>query len=227
MGKPLAGHSESGHLIGCPERAARGADASVSPSDLYEEAIRRIDAANAEDPNREVHEGQEWPKELLYGRRMSKWLERIAPDASEPLRLAARAQHIRRWEIPRDSQPRNRSGYLKWRTSLYRHHADVAGGILKEIGYDEPTIERVRDLLFKKALKKDPEAQVLEDVVCLVFLENYFADFSTQHDEEKIISILRKTWHKMGERGRAEALKLRMPEKARALLEKALAAPDK
>src|SRR5687768_4623586 len=162
----------------------------------FRAAIARIDSANAEDP---------LGKELLYSQRMSQWLERIEPAASEPLRLAARAQHIRRWTIPRSSYPIDRIGYLTWRTTLYKFHADEISRILRETGYDDPTIARVASLVRKDRIKTDPEAQTLEDVVCLVFLENYFADFATGHDQEKVIGILRKTWNKMSERGRAEA----------------------
>jgi hypothetical protein len=181
--------------------------------DRFAEAIRRIDAANAQDPH---------GKELLYSQRMSQWLARIDRNASEALRLASRAQHIRRWTVPRSSYPMDRIGYLSWRTTLYKFHAQEISNILREVGYDEPTIARVASLVRKERIKTDPEAQTLEDVVCLVFLENYFAQFATGHQEDKVVEILRKTWKKMSQRGRDEALKLHMPEEARRLVEKAL-----
>lgn len=190
----------------------------------FQQAITRFDSANSEDPNRESWEGTEHPKELLYAQRMSAWLEKLEPHASEALKLAARCQHIRRWEIARDRYPLNRDGYHQWRSALMRFHADTAAQILREVGYDEATIARVQSLIKKERLKRDPEAQCLEDVVCLVFLENYFADFAAKHDEEKLIDILRKTWRKMSERAREAALKLDLPAGARALVEKALAA---
>lgn len=180
----------------------------------FDQAIALIDAANAQDPN---------GRELTYSQRMTGWLERIEPTAPEALRLAARAQHLRRWMIRRSDYPMDRIGYLKWRTTLYGFHAEQAAGILNEAGYDQETIERVRSLIKKEKIKVDPEAQTLEDVICLVFLENYFAEFAAQKDEEKIIGILQKTWKKMSERGRGEALKLSMPGEARRLVEKALA----
>jgi len=200
----------------------------VDPMDeaRFEEALRRIDAANARDLNREVWEGVEHPKELLYGRRMTEWLERLEPDASEALRLAVRAQHIRRWELPRDLYPRDRAGYHRWRTELYGRHADHADEILRGLSYDDHMIQRVRDLLMKKRLKSDPEAQTLEDVACLVFLEFYFAEFAPQYDEAKVVTILRRTWKKMSERGHAAALRLEMPAEARRLVEKALAGDE-
>lgn len=185
------------------------------PDNIYrfDRAIELIDAANAQDPN---------GRELTYSQRMTAWLERIEPTAPEALRLAARAQHIRRWMIPRSDYPMDRIGYLKWRTTLYGFHADQAAGILNEAGYDQETIERVRSLIRKEKIKTDADAQALEDVICLVFLENYFAEFAAQKDEEKVIGIVQKTWKKMSERGRGEALKLEMPGEARRLVEKAL-----
>jgi hypothetical protein len=182
-------------------------------SDRFPIAIERFDAANAADPH---------AAEVVYSRRMTAWLDRLYPDASEPLRLAARAQHIRRWEIPRNTFPMDRAGYHRWRTTLYTFHADAAEKILREVGYDEATIGRVRSLLRKERLKADPEVQALEDVACLVFLENYFADFAPRHDEEKVILILRRTWAKMSDIGHAAALKLELPIEARRLVERAL-----
>ena len=191
----------------------------------FEAAIARIDAANAEDPNTEQADGEARPKELLYGQRMSAWLERLAPDAGEALRLAARAQHIRRWAIPRRDYPMTRTGYLKWRTTLYRFHADAAAGILREVGYDDATVAAVQSLLRKERLRRDADAQCLEDVACLVFLENHLADFAPQYDEQKVLGILRKTWKKMSPGGQAAARRYALPPAARALLDKALAAP--
>lgn len=189
----------------------------------FEAAIAAFDAANGEDPNTMVFDGKEYPKELLYAQQMSRWLDRLVPDASEALKLAARSQHVRRWEIPRGDYTRDRIGYLKWRRDLKHLHARLAGDILAEVGYDEPTIARVQSLLRKEGLKHDRETQQLEDVICLVFLENYFADFSKQHDEAKIIDIIRKTWKKMSPAGHEAALALELPPEARELVERALA----
>jgi hypothetical protein len=188
----------------------------------YEEAVSRIDFANSQDPNLEIVDGESIPKELAYGRRMSTWLDRLYPDASEPLRLAARSQHIQRWSIARSSYPMDRRGYLRWRTDLKNFHADTAGAILRECGYDDDVIARVQSLLRKEALRENPETQALEDVACLVFLENYFAGFATQHDDEKVIDIVRKTWAKMSERGHQAALTIDLPEAAKSLVLRAL-----
>ena len=177
----------------------------------FERAIARFDAANAEDPNRESADGREWPKELLYAERMSAMLERFAPDASETLRLAARCQHIQRWKIPRAEYPMDRIGYLQWRKRLNKLHAQLAGDILRNVEYDDATIARVGSLLKKEALKSDLEAQALEDVVDLVFLESYLAGFVAAHgqyDSAKFLDILGKTAKKMSAGGRAAALTL-------------------
>jgi hypothetical protein len=194
----------------------------MSPdTEQFRAAIEAFDAANAEDPTRIAGV----PAELLYARRMTEWLNRLYPDAGESLHLAARSQHIRRWMVPRSNYPITRAGYHRWRTFLYSFHADTAAEILRQVGYDDKAISRVRSLLKKEKLKADPEMQMLEDVVCLVFLESYFADFAAKHDEEKVIGILRRTWKKMSPRGHAAALELQLSPEARQLVGKALGSP--
>ena len=194
-------------------------------SDLarFDAAIARFDAVNAEDPNSELSAGETHPKELLYAQRMTTWLDKLAPDASEVLRLAVRCQHIQRWTIPRRDYPMNRRGYLRWRTTLAKFHAGTAGDILQEIGYDEDTIHRVQVLLRKEGLKRNADVQCLEDVICLVFLQNYFAAFATRHEEAKVIDIIQKTWKKMSPRGHQLALTLPLSSDASQLIRKALA----
>jgi hypothetical protein len=196
----------------------------IQNAEQFRAAIGRIDDANRDDPNREVHQGREHPRELLYAERMSAWLERLAPGAAEAVQLAARAQHIRRWEIPRDRYPMDRDGYRRWRTDLGKFHADTAGRILRGVGYDEATVERVGSLLRKEQLKTDADCQLLEDVICLVFLEYELADFAKKHDEEKLIHILRRTWKKMSPRGHQAALALPLPEGLRSIVERAVGA---
>ena len=196
----------------------------VTDPERFHAAIARFDAANAEDPTTEVFQGVIHPKELLYAQRMTTWLDKLAPDASEALRLAVRCQHIQRWTIPRHTYPMDRTGYLRWRTTLAKFHADTAAAILRDVSYDDATIRRVQTLLRKESLKRDPEMQCLEDVICLVFLENYFAEFATQHDEAKILDIVQKTWKKMSARGHEVALTLSISPAARRLVEHALAA---
>ena len=183
----------------------------------YQAAIEAFDRANAEDPNKEMADGKEWPKELLYAHRMTEMQERYAPDASEAVRLACRAQHIQRWKTPRSNYPMDRQGYLQWRTGLYKFHAETAGRLMKEAGYDDEMIERVKTIVGKKALKVNPETQMMEDVVDLVFIEHYMLQFAGQkpeYDEAKWIDIIRKTWNKMSNRAHDFALagKIRLPE---------------
>lgn len=195
----------------------------ISDPTRFTAAIEAFDAANAEDPHQASHDGSPVPAELLYARRMTEWLGRLYPDAAEPLRLAARAQHIRRWRVPRAAYPMDRIGYLRWRTDLYSFHAAEAETILRGVGYDDAVVGRVRSLLRKERIKADPEMQALEDVACIVFLEDELADFAARHAEGKLIHILRRTWAKMSPHGHEAALALPLPAAARALVEKALA----
>lgn len=196
----------------------------MQSSERFEAAVALIDQTNAEDPNSEIFDGAPTPKELAYGLRMSAWLDRLYPDASEALRLAARSQHIRRWTIARNTYPMDRRGYLRWRTDLKNYHAEAAGEILAEVGYDDAVIASVKSMLRKEGLRDNPETQALEDVACLVFLENYFAEFAARHDDEKVIDIVRKTWGKMSDRAHEAALQLDFPEAAKSLILRALAA---
>ena len=163
-------------------------------SDRFKDAIARIDAANAEDPNKEIFEGKEYSKEVLYAERMTVWLDKFEPNASEALQLAARAQHICRWKIARSEYPMNRKGYNDWRTTLAKFHGDTTAEIMKQVGYDDAMCERVKSLLLKDRIKLgDPDGQILEDVICLVFLEFYFVPFAPHYNEPKLISIVQKT----------------------------------
>lgn len=204
----------------------------MTETQRYNRAIAAFDAANALDPHREPADGIDRPKELVYAERMSAMLGRFAPDASEALRLAVRCQHIQRWKIPRSEYPKTPKGYKEWRTRLMAFHAETAGAILRECGYDDDMTGRVQALLKKRGLKSNPETQALEDVIDLVFLESYLADFVASHgeyDEAKWIDILRKTSLKMSARGRAAALALiTLPAELSPLVRKVMGAagPD-
>ena len=195
----------------------------------FARAIELIDKANSEDPNKESVDGQAWPKELLYSKRMSEMLERYAPDADDAVKLAVRAQHIQRWKSQRTDYPEGRQGYLQWRTGLYRFHAETAGELLSQAGYDEEFIERVKKAVGKRALKLNPDTQLLEDTADLVFIESYmlaFADKHPEYTEEKWIEIIQKTWKKMSEQAQQFALsgKLQLPEPLVPLIQKAISA---
>lgn len=185
----------------------------------FDAAIARFDAVHAEDPARD-DSGQ--PAELVYAQRMSACMARIAPDASEPLRLAARCQHIRRWAIRRGGYPEGALGYRKWRIDQADAHAAVAREFLEQAGYDAPIVQRVQQLVRKEGVKRDSEVQMLEDVSCLVFLEHYLAGFALKHDEAKLVEILRKTWRKMSPQGQQAALELKLAPPLRRIIEKAV-----
>lgn len=194
----------------------------------YQKAVALIDAANQEDPNQETADGKAWPKELLYSHRMADMLERYAPEADDAMKLAIRAQHIQRWKSARSDYPMTREGYLKWRTDLYKFHAESAGALLAEAGYGDEDIERVKQAVGKKAIKRNPDTQLLEDVTDLVFIEHYMLAFASKHpeyDEEKWLDIIRKTWKKMSERAHQFALSgaIKLPEPLLPLIQKAIA----
>ena len=182
-------------------------------------ALRRFDEENARDPN--IENGQ--PRELLYAQRITDWILRLRPDASEIARLAARCQHLCRWKIPRADYPMTRAGYLKWRSDLKKFHAQRAGEILAEVGCDSETIRRVQDLNLKKNFPADPESRLLEDALCLVFLEFQLTDLAAKTDDDKMVNALKKSWDKMTETARAEALKLNYCEREKKLIQQALA----
>ncbi|EPX87071.1 DUF4202 domain-containing protein [Salipiger mucosus] len=166
------------------------------------QVIAAIDAANAADPNTE--DGT--PAALVYGQRMTTELDRLEPEASDLLRIAARGQHVERWLLPRDAYPDGRAGYFAWRREQGRRHANRIAGMMEEAGYPEPDRARVGTMLRKEALKRDTEVQALEDVICFVFLRWYFADFAEGRSNASLERIVSRTAAKMSEAGRARAL---------------------
>jgi uncharacterized protein DUF4202 len=182
----------------------------------YETACAAIDRANGDDPR--AHE-------LPYSQRMVEWTKKLSPEASDELLLAVRAQHVRRWTVPRASYPEGRSGYLQWREALKKFHADTLAAILKDAGFAEPAIAKAKSLILRKNLASDPEGQTLEDAACLVFLQHEFAEFAAKTPDEKVVDILRKTWKKMSPRARDFALGLAFPERETSILRKALGHP--
>jgi hypothetical protein len=182
--------------------------------------LQAIDAANARDPTDEAGE----PAEFLYGRRMSEALAAFAPDATDPLRIAVRGQHIERWLSPRRVFPEGKAGYFAWRNAAKKRHAERLGQIMAACGYGEAVIARVGALARKEQLRSDAEAQTLEDVACLIFLRYYAADFAAKHASKKVFDILVKTQRKMSPRGRAAGLDFGFPAPILALYKQGLRA---
>jgi len=195
----------------------------MTESTRFEDAIRLFDEANSQDPNTEIVNGQPQPRELVHATWLTNWVLHLNPSASEALRLAARCQHICRWKIPRSSYPMSKQGYLLWRAELKKFHAQKAGEILQEAGYDDATIRRVQELNLKKNIATDAECQTLEDALCLIFLEHQLAPLAAKSEDEKMINALQKSWKKMSPQGRTEALKLNYGPREKGLIEKALA----
>lgn len=193
-------------------------------NEKYQRAITLIDEANALDPNQEEFEGRAVAREWLYSERLTAWVRKLEPDASETLRLAARSQHICRWKIPRHQFPAGKAGYHQWKNALKRLHADATSQILERAGYDDTTIARVRALNLKQGFPADAETRILEDALCLVFLEFQLADLAAKAEPGQVINALQKSWAKMTEKARMAALALRFAPREQALLSKALAA---
>jgi len=198
------------------------AEVQSPDKERFAAALRRFDEENSRDPNIETVNGQQRPREAVYAQWLTDWVMRLSPNASTELRLAARCQHLCRWMIPRDSYPMTRVGYLQWREALKKFHAQRAGEILREVGYPVDVVERVQRLNLKKDFPRDPEGRVLEDALCLVFLERQLEDLAAKTAEDKVINAIQKSWQKMSPAGRDEALKLPYGPREKALLEKAL-----
>jgi Domain of unknown function (DUF4202) len=194
--------------------------------DRFDRAISAIDAANAADPTVVTVRGERGPKELLHAELVTEWVRRLAPDTGEPLLLAARGHHLRRWAIPRGSYPTGRAGYLKWRKAQHRQHSEELGAMLVQAGYDDATVAEVRDLVTKRNLGRDPDAQVLEDALCLVFVETQFHDLAGRLDPDKMVDVVRKTVKKMSPQAVELAASLPLTDADRAVLAAALDAND-
>lgn len=184
--------------------------------------LAKIDNANARDPNKETVNGKLVARELLYAMRMSEALEELFPNASEHLQIAARAQHIERWTSPRSDYPEGRSGYKKWRAQLLLFHARRAAELMIESGYSQTDAERVKYLIQKRGLNRDLETPQLEDVICFVFIKYYLKGFAEQHPEDKLISIIQKTWGKMSPAGRQSVLEMNLEPALQSLISRAL-----
>ncbi len=195
----------------------------TTSTDQFKKAIEAFDAYNENDPNKEEYNGKVFSKEVLYANRMTERLQQFAPDASEYVKLAARCQHIGRWEIARDHFPMDKKGYLQWRNQEKIHHAKIAEEILKACQYDTETVEKVKFLVLKKELFTNADTQLLEDVICLVFIEFYIDAFAEKHDDEKMVDIIKKTLKKMSPKGIAATSGIKVSDKIRSLIQKATA----
>ena len=187
-----------------------------------ERALEAFERANAEDPHTVLSNGVQRPRELVQAERLSAWVTRLEPSASETLLLAARCQHIRRWQVPRDSYPAGRVGYLQWRTQLARFHADTAARLLTEAGYEQESIDAVRRINLKQNLRSSSDMVVMEDALCLSFLEFELDDFIAKYPAEKVIEVVQKTWQKMSARAHELALTLPFSVAGLALVTRAL-----
>ncbi len=187
-----------------------------------DKALKLFDEYNKQDPHIITWNGIDYPAEYFYALQLYNWVKKLAPNASETLLLASRAQHIGRWKISRDTYPSGKAGYYKWRTEVAKFHAEIVNQLMQQAGYNEGTIKKVQHIILKEDLRKDEEVQVMENALCLVFLEFQYEDFITKHDDESVIRILRKTWNKMTEPGRVAALSLTYNERGKNLIIQAI-----
>lgn len=185
-------------------------------------AFELFDVYNKKDPNKITWEGELYPAEYFYATKLYDWVLKLQPEAGEALLLASRCQHIGRWEVPRDTYPQNKAGYLNWRSNLGRYHAQKAAQLLFEAGYSETEIEEVKTIVLKQQIKSDPRVQTIEDALCLVFLEFQYDEFIGKHENAKVIRILQKTWAKMSDAGHQAALGLKYSDKGLSLIKEAL-----
>jgi hypothetical protein len=204
--------------------SAMAEPASDGGGDRLAAALAAIDAANADDPHTLVVGGVERPKELTHAEMMTRWVRHLDPGCRDEQLIAARAHHLRRWAVPRDSYPRDRAGYLRWRTALQRRHAEDVGRIMRDAGYGDESIAQVQAIVRKRGLGRDPAVQVHEDALCLVFLETQFDELTASlEDEDKMVDILRKTAAKMSPAGLEAAKQLQLSPAGAELLGRALA----
>jgi hypothetical protein len=186
------------------------------------QVLAAIDHVNCQDPNRQLHQGEMVAKQLRYGQLMSACLAEHWPEADELLQIAVRAQHIKRWQLKRSEFAEGKAGYLQWRKALAQLHAQLTQEIMQQQGYSLLAAQQTGAIIRKQQLKQNIASQTLEDVACLVFLQHYLAEFAQQHDEQKIITILRKTWNKMSAKGQDLALTLQLDCTCAKLLANAL-----
>ncbi len=194
-------------------------------NERYAVAIAAIDAANADDPTRIVVRGVEHALAQAHGVLAAEWVADLHPDADETWLLAARAHHLKRWELPRSTYEAGRSGYLKWKRDQRRRHADDAAILLTVVGYDDATIQRVQALVRRDHLATDPGSQAIEDAACLAFVETQLADVATKLDRTHLIDVLRKTATKMTPAGAAAIERIPLGDTERDLLAEALSSP--
>ncbi|WIA29511.1 hypothetical protein OEZ86_012012 [Tetradesmus obliquus] len=202
--------------------SSSSSSSSAVTSPRLQQVLDAIDTLNAQDPRTVSWQGQDLPYELAYSQWLTEWVLQLQQQPSEELRIVARGQHVQRWKTPRSSYPEGKAGYFQWREGLKASHAATVVEIMQAAGYDEASQQRVTRFILKKDLKKDPENQVVEDALCLVFMQHQFADLLTKEGPDKMVDIVRKTWAKMGEGGRAAALSLALPADQAAVVQRAL-----
>ena len=187
--------------------------------DRFAGAVAAIDAANSADPTLVLVRGAERPLALVHGELAAEWVAALSPDADELVLLAARAHHLRRWEMPRSSYDAGKAGYLKWKRDQRQRHAHDVGELLAAVGYSAEEIEQVQAMV----LRRGPGGQLVEDAACLVFIETQLAAVATQLDRDHLIDVIRKTAKKMSPEALAAVARIPLGEIEQQLLAAAFA----
>ncbi len=191
-------------------------------SSRFAAAVIAIDTANAADPTSVVVRGSTHPLALVHGQIAAEWVARLHPDADETWLLAARAHHLRRWEVPRTDYAPGKAGYLKWKRDQRVRHATDVGSLLAEVEYPSDEIERVQALVRRDHLATDSGSQAVEDAACLVFIETQLADVSTKLEHDHLVDVIRKTAKKMSPVALAAVSTIPLGEHEQTLLAAAL-----
>lgn len=195
-------------------------------SERYTVAAAAIDRANALDPNLVRVRGQELPLALAHGQYAAEWVTRLHPDADELLLLAARAHHLRRWELPRSEYPEGKAGYLRWKRDQRQRHATDVASLLTPMGFTDDEVAQVQAWVRRDQLATDAGSQAVEDAACLVFIETQLADVATKLDRDHLIDVIRKTAKKMSPSALDAVARIPLGEAERQLLAAALASPS-
>lgn len=199
----------------------------TDPPDWFANAIAAIDQANSTDPVTVEMDGFVGPKELLHSERMTHWVTELDPGASYAQLVAARAHHLRRWVVPRSGHPEGRAGYLAWRIAQRSRQVAELSGILEAVGCDTVTSQRALEIVAKRHLRSDPQVQVHEDALCLVFLELQLEELVERLGEDRVVDVLAKSIAKMSPQGIGTAAGLPMSDRGGRLLSLALRAASK
>jgi len=180
--------------------------------------VAAVDRVNGDDPN--LHEGR--PLALVHGELATHWVAQLVDSPSGELTIAARAHHLRRWELQRVDYPAGRAGYLRWRRDNKQVQADAVVEIAGALGYGQASADRIASLVLRKGLGSDPETQTLEDAACLAFLGTQFDSMVAKLGHDHMVQVVARTLKKMSPAAIALAADIELSASASAVLSDAV-----